>query len=155
MAFADPHAVEHILKGLVDNVVGAPPDAVQRLLDKAALADHNEDRALAQSIIGAVWFNGLAEWARGRTTIDEVRSSVVGTISDIAKTKISAGFAYEYQRVSTSVHLLQATLSRERLRDLHDTLIRGNLQPTLTAIMNARPGVPPALSEREERQRRS
>jgi hypothetical protein len=143
VAFADPHAVEHILNGLVDNIVGAPPDAVQRLLDKATLADlAPTDRALAQSLIRRL---GLDETSATREDlkkrVDEVRSSIVGTITDIAKVKISAGFAYEYQRVSTSAHLLQATLSHERLRDLHDTLIRGNLQPTLTAIMNARPGV--------------
>jgi len=113
------------------------------LLDKATLADlAPTDRALAQSLIRRL---GLDETSATREDlkkrVDEVRSSIVDRISDIAKAKVSAGFAYEYQRVSTSVHLLQATLSHERLRDLHDTLIRGNLQPTLTAIMNARPGV--------------
>ena len=104
VAFADPHAVEHILKGLVDNVVGAPPDAVQRLLDKATLADlAPKDRALAQSIIRRL---GLDETSATREDlkkrVDEVRSSIVGTISDIAKTKISAGFAY---RVPTREHV--------------------------------------------------
>ena len=104
VAFADPDAVEHILSGLIDNVVGAPSDAVQRLLSKATLADLGpKDRALAQSLVRRL---GLDETSATREDlkkrIDEVRSSIAGTISDITKAKISAGFAY---RVPARGHL--------------------------------------------------
>jgi hypothetical protein len=73
--------------------------------------------------------------------VAEVRNKIGDTIAAIANAKISLAFAYEYQRVSTSVDLLQATLSRQGVRELHAALIRGNLQPALTAIREARPGI--------------
>ncbi|HEY2907201.1 MAG TPA: hypothetical protein VGJ29_14965 [Vicinamibacterales bacterium] len=143
VSFASPAAVTAVLDGVVDGVLAAPMAQVQSVLNKATLANLNDtERALAKSIIGRLGLDAITATLDDlRKRVDDVKQKVADTIAEVAKSKISLAFAYEYQRVSTSVDLLQATLSRERLRELHDALIRGNLQPALTAIREARPGI--------------
>jgi hypothetical protein len=143
VSFATPDAVAAVLDGVVDGVLAAPMAQVQAVLDKASLADLTDSqRALAKGLVVRLGLDAVtATLDDVRKRVADVKSKIADTIVEVAKSKISLAFAYEYQRVSTSVDLLQATLSRERLRELHATLIRGNLQPALTAIRGARPGI--------------
>jgi len=143
VSFATPDAVAAVVDGVVDSVLAAPTAQVQSVLDKATLADLTDSqRALAKGLIIRLGLDAVtATLDDVRKRVADVKSKIADTIAEVAKSKISLAFAYEYQRVSTSVDLLQATLSRERLRELHATLIRGNLQPALTAILGARPGI--------------
>ncbi len=143
VSFADPNAVSAILDGVVDGVLATPMAQIKTLLSKPTLGDLSDpQRALARALIARLGLDAVtATPADVSKRIDDVRNKIADTILEIAKSKISLAFAYEYQRVSTSADLLQATLSRDRLRELHDTLIRGNLQPALTAIRESRSGV--------------
>jgi hypothetical protein len=143
VSFADPAAVDAVLGDVVNGVLGAAMADIEALLKKATLADLNDaERATALALIRRLGLDqGTATLGDLKTRVDEVEQKIAGTIAEIAKSKISLAFAYEYQRVSASVDLLQATLSRERLRELHDALIRGNLQPALSAILDHRPGI--------------
>jgi hypothetical protein len=143
VSFASPAGVTAVLDGVVDGLLAAPLAQIQSILNKATLADLTDsERALAKGLIGRLGLDAVTSTLDDiRKRVDDLKQKVADTIAEVVKSKISIAFAYEYQRVSTSVDLLQATLSRDRLRQLHDALIRGNLQPALTAIREARPGI--------------
>lgn len=143
VSFASPDAVAAILNDVVDGVLATPMARLQSILNKATLADLGDaERAVAKQLMLRLGLDVVTATVDDvKKRVGEVRTKIADTIAEIAKAKISLAFAYEYQRVSTSVDLLQATLSRERLRELHDQLIRGNLQPALSAIVDGRPGI--------------
>ena len=143
VSFADPTSIDAVLNDVVAGVLGAPMNKIQSLLDTVTLpAAAAAQTAAVKALMLRLGLDPAA------STIDDVRkqiagiqSKVSGTIAEIVKSKISVAFSYEYQRTSSAVDLLQATLSRDRLRDLHAQLIRGNLQPALSAIVEGRQGI--------------
>ena len=142
VSFADADAIAAMLDGVVEGVLATPMAQIASVLSKATLAGLNDaERALVTTLIARLGLDASATLDDVRKGIGDLKKKIADTIQEIAKSKISLAFAYEYTRVNTSADLLQATLSRERLRELHDTLIRGNLQPALTAIREERPGV--------------
>jgi len=64
-----------------------------------------------------------------RQRVEEIEKRIGEVITDIAKTRISLSFAYEYSRVSEKVNLLQATLDRSALKAFHADLIRAQTRP--------------------------
>jgi hypothetical protein len=143
VSFSSPDIVSAVLDQVVDGVLAAPLAKVQTLLSTATLAAlPDADRAVAKTLIQRLGLDPVSATLDDlRARVDGFKPKIADTIADIVRSKISVAFAYEYRRVDTSVDLLQATLSRDRLRDLHDQLIRGNLQPALSQLVAKQPGL--------------
>ncbi|MFQ5744057.1 MAG: hypothetical protein ACE5HV_10765 [Acidobacteriota bacterium] len=142
--FGDTKELQKALESVVEGVLGEPYARIEGILKKNALSKLSPaqrkilEKVLAQLGVDASIPNKLEEL---RERIADLKKKVQGTIERIAKEKITAGFKYEYSRISTHTSLLQATIPVSLLNNYHADLIKGRLETLLKALRDGKPGI--------------
>ncbi|NUO77650.1 MAG: hypothetical protein HOQ32_16765 [Lysobacter sp.] len=122
--FADPAAVQKVLGNVVAGVLDAPTAAL-KAIDEATSLDRVPERY--RSIVAALAERfGLEDknpLKPLQKKLRELTETLTQRIEQIAKTKVTLGFAYEYTRLSSEASLLEAGLSEDALTRLHGALL--------------------------------
>lgn len=132
--FADPKAAQQYLTEAFEAVAGGPAGQIDALLARfspATLIEQlpEQSRPLAAALAERVGKDGpLATVGELKEKWEGVKEKVEGIIEKAAKTKVAAGFAYEYLRVSQEDALLDVDLPAEEFRRLHGGLMAGRLE---------------------------
>ncbi len=148
--FADPEQIEGALHAVLEAAVGAPYAKFRALLAPPVAQLNSQQAALLLRLLKALGMDpavpdGLGDLgdllASVEERLDEIEVEIEETIAAIARQRISIGFRYEYNRISTRASLLQATLSEDRFERHHGKLIRGDVTGLLEDIQKDRDGV--------------
>jgi len=148
--FSNPAQVEDALHAIVEGAIGAPYAELREVLGGAVDMLSSRQTKLLLLLLKALGMDstvpdgvdelrGVLEEVEQR--LDEVEAELAATIRAIARAKITVGFRYEYNRISTRASLLQVTLANEQLRTHHADLVRGEVGGVLAAIQEGRAGV--------------
>lgn len=143
VAAADPRELNAFLTEIKNALVGQPLDKVNDLLDKATLGTMSDSQqAQVAGLLERFGLSGtldaLKELKKRVAAIDEGLADV---LQEVARTKITIGFAYEYARIEEDTELLQMTVNGANLRAVHGDLIRGDLGSAIAAAARADAGV--------------
>ncbi len=150
VTFSNPAQVEEALHAIVEGAIGAPYGEIREVLSGTIDRLSSKETRLLLLLLKALGMDpsvpdgvnelrGVLEAVDQR--LDEIEARLDETIRAIASQKISVGFRYEYNRISTRASLLQATLVDEQLRAHHPDLIRGEVGGLLAAIQEGRAGI--------------
>ncbi|MCX6217867.1 hypothetical protein [Spirosoma sp.] len=127
VAFKDKDAVKKALGLVTEGLFGKLKGKIQPILDKNPLNNLSDsEKAIVLEVAKALGLDSdLIK------TVGDFASSLhekLGTvIEEVANSKVQAGFAYEYNRVSTTEVVLQAELTKDALKTYHSSLIRFKL----------------------------
>lgn len=149
VGFVRPEQVEAIVDQVLEALLGFPAAIVREALGAAGRGGElgGELERLAKELARRL---GLTEEledlaARVRARVEELAAGARRAAEEAARSKIAAGFRYEYLRVSEESSLFQAVLSAERLREFHTDLVLGRLAPLLDAARSGEPDVAPEI----------
>jgi hypothetical protein len=125
-------------------LIGDSVARIEALLAKAdpAALSHGDQNLLAQlaerlGISGTI----AQKLTDVRTRLDQWRERLTKRVKEVVSTRIELGFAFEYSRVASSGSLLECEIDADTLRELHPSLLRFDLGPTL-ALALAEEGKP-------------
>jgi hypothetical protein len=133
--FANPKDAEKYLGELFETVAGGPVGKINDLFAKFSGATLIEQlpesarplaTALAERIGGA---GPLATVGALKEKWEAVKKKVEENIKKAAKTKVEAGFAYEYLRISAEDTLLDVDLPADVFREFHAGIVARHLTP--------------------------
>jgi hypothetical protein len=143
VGLSDPAAVESLLIGALDSVIGAPLAQVEQILQHASLETLGAlERRVAMFVMERLGLEpAFATLEALRERIDDLKTRFTDTLTAIIETRISVSFAYEYVRIKEPVNLLQVTLDRAAVERLHADLVAGRTVPVTESIANQTPGV--------------
>ncbi len=124
---ADPEQIHAIVSAALEGVLGDTIGKVDGILDKASLDDLSPaQRKVADLVIDRLGLDRVTSTIDTlRAKVDEIRNRVLEKIEEVARTKISLGFAYEYRRIRQDSTVAQCTVGLEGLKKHHQNLIRG------------------------------
>ncbi len=147
---ADPEQFVGALRAVVAGAIGLPYGKIREALRRPVQLLSAKETKVVLLILKKLGMDpavpdGLSEQRQLLEDIeqklDEIEAEVDKAIRETARQKISLGFRYEYDRISTRASLLQATLSEDELRDHHGKLIRADVSELLEAIRKGRAGI--------------
>lgn len=141
--FADPELIEKLLGGVVDGVLGTPLAQLRTILDKASLEDLSAlERRLATFVMERIGLEpAFATLQQLRDRVAEIEETAVGFVRDVAAARIALSFTYEYNRIDERVNLVQVTLDRSAVGQLHGEFVRGRLQLLAERLAGDHPGI--------------
>lgn len=139
VAFDDPGAIEGLIDSYVSGLIGGPLTKVQEILGRADPAELSpEERRIVDLLLERFGLTEAADvLARLRERVDQLKEDIDDIVGRVAKAKIQAGFAYEYNRVSTETVLFQASLTKAGLESHHGRLVWGRLEGALADASGA------------------
>lgn len=132
--FANPKDAEQYLNELVEAVAGEAVEKVEdffRQFSGGTLIGQlpASARPLAEALVARIGKGGaLATVGELGEKWKVLKEKVKEKIEKIAKTKVEAGFAYEYLRVSAEDTLIDVDLPADKFRELHAGLVAGYLR---------------------------
>jgi hypothetical protein len=143
--FSDEQAARSILQRLYEAVAGRPAAAVDAALAKASLESlSTAERKVVEHLVGRL---GLGEIAPTLETVRAhwaaLKTRIEGLLFEVARSKVTLGFAYEYRRTTTEDTLFAVELSRDDYRRFHGDLLVCELRPVLAWL--GEPAHAPAL----------
>lgn len=128
VGFSDSDAVKKVLGDVTEGLLSPLKGKIQPILQKNPLAKLSDsEKAIVAQVGGALGFSAdlIATVADFETVLDEKVGSVIKTV---ATARMKFGFAYEYNRVSSTDVFLRAELSETALDQYHSGLIRFKLE---------------------------
>ncbi|MET0621402.1 MAG: hypothetical protein ABW250_00330 [Pyrinomonadaceae bacterium] len=131
--FADPKDAEKYLNELFEAVAGEAVEKIDKLFadftaDKLIAQLPGPVRPLAEALVARIGQDGPLETVGAlKEKWEAVKKKVEENIKKAAKTKVEAGFAYEYLRVSAEDTLLDVDLPADKFREFHTGLVAGYL----------------------------
>lgn len=130
--FADPAAVEKVLASVVAGVLDAPAAAL-KAIDEATSLERvpQRYRPVAEALAERFGLDEANPLPKLKKKLQELSELLSERVTQIAKTKVSLGFSYEYMRLASEASLLEATLSEEALARLHGALLSFDFQRVL------------------------
>jgi hypothetical protein len=143
VTLSDPASVASVVDTLLERALGTTTEALETVLQReSATATEGDTRATATEAMRRLGLDAATATVAGlRRRVTDLRGTLIDGVTQLAETKIAAAFTYEYQRVTTSSHVLQATLALDALRAYHGALSRGDFQPLIAALLADRPDV--------------
>jgi hypothetical protein len=140
---ADPKELNAFLKDIKDALIGQPLEKVKDLLSKATLDSLTDaQRTIVEALLERFGLSGTLDAVNElKKRIDAIDKGLADVLQEVAKTKVTIGFAYEYARVSEDTELLQMTVDRPHLRTLHGRVVRGDLKAAIAALAGGEAGV--------------
>jgi hypothetical protein len=132
--FADPAAVEGVLKNVYEGLAGPLVGDVDALFAEAESAASLEAlpaefQEPARALMSRLGLDPAADTlAELKAKWEALKARVPAVIEQVAKTKVELGFTYEYLRVRTDDTLLQADLDAETFRQFHPDLMVCSLE---------------------------
>jgi hypothetical protein len=136
VGFTDPNQIESVLGAFLEGVVGSPWADVKGLLKTDSLESlGGAERKTAFAVMERLGLKPAVDTLSAlRQRVADVQKGMQGVIEDVARTRIALSFAYEYNRVSEHLSLLQVSLSQAALKQFHGDLIRARTLPVTTSI---------------------
>jgi hypothetical protein len=133
VAFEDRGAIRKLIDSYVSGIVGGPLDRIEAVLARADPARLSpQERLLVDPLLDRFGLRRAADGlARLRDLVAGFRERADDVVRRVAMAKIQAGFAYEYDRVSTETVLFQASLTAAGLDSHHRHLVWGRLDGAL------------------------
>jgi preprotein translocase subunit YajC len=139
-AFSDPKVVSGYLEKQLDKILQAVTNmdieeltALEQKLKNASAENlsiinlgENEQKAVEFLITRLKLKDEVNKITGLLNKIGEIREQIKSKITEAAKTKIEAGFNYEYSRITSNSTLLKATLDADILAKTHKDLILFN-----------------------------
>jgi hypothetical protein len=143
VAAAKPKDLQAFLDGVKDALIGQPLERVKAILKKGTLEDLTDtERGIVIGLLERFGLSNVLDALKAlNDRIDAIDEGIDGAIADIAKAKITVGFAYEYARIVEDAQLLQMTVDRAHLRRFHPDVIRGQLAGAIDSLAKAEAGV--------------
>ncbi|RDZ25948.1 hypothetical protein [Lysobacter silvisoli] len=121
--FADPAAVKTALSSVMAGVLDAPAAAIKAIEDATSLDKvPAKYRPVAEALAKRFGLDG-SPLQPLKKKLTELSEELTQRITQIAETKVSLGFTYEYLRLSSEASLLEAHLSQDALTALHGALL--------------------------------
>ena len=149
VGFVRPAQVETIVDRVLEALLGFPAAVVREALGAAGRGDElgEEMERLVEELARRLGLTDELENLAARVTakVEELAAGARRAAEEAARSKIAAGFRYEYLRVSEESSLFQAVLSAERLPEFHTDLVLGRLASVLDAARSGVPGVVPEI----------
>jgi hypothetical protein len=140
---SDPQQLQQALEDATAGLLGQEYATVRRVVDAAALSDLTDrERAAAEELARRLGLGDLVnEFTILREKLLQLEGVLAEAVAELATAKLTAGFAYEYDRIAQGSTLLQAVLEPEALAAHHRTLCGGELGPVIAALRNGCPGL--------------
>lgn len=130
--FADPAAVEKVLGSVVAGVLDAPTAALKAIEEATSLERVPERyRPIAEALAERFGLDDANPLPKLKKKLQELTELLNERVTQIAKTKVTLGFSYEYTRLASEASLLEATLSEDALSRLHGALLSFDFQRVL------------------------
>ncbi|KRD32020.1 hypothetical protein ASE35_13775 [Lysobacter sp. Root916] len=130
--FADPAAVEKVLGGVVAGVLDAPTAALKAIEEATSLDRVPERyRPIAEALAERFGLDEVNPLPKLKKKLQELTELLNEHVTQIAETKVTLGFSYEYMRLASEASLLEATLSEDALSRLHGALLSFDFQRVL------------------------
>lgn len=132
--FADPDDAKKYLTELYESVAGEAADKIDALFSQFSGGTLIEQlpeaaRPLAEALAARIVKAGpVATVGELKEKWEGLREQVEKRVGQAAKSKVGAGFAYEYLRVSSQDTLLDVDLPAEDFRRLHEGIVAGYLK---------------------------
>lgn len=123
---SDASALEDAVNQILKSIIGQPEAIVDAILAKASLDDLS---ASEKDIINYIaqefgWAQTVMQTIAGiRQQWNTLKGDVSNAIKEIAETKVSAGFSYEYSRVKLEDTLLEAIFDVPTAQTFHNDLM--------------------------------
>jgi len=140
---SDPGQLEQAVQNVVAGLLGQEYATVRKVVDAASLAGLTDpERAAAEELARRLGLGKLVnDFTILREKLLQLEGALAEAIAELATAKLSAGFAYEYDRISQGSTVLQVVLEPEALTTHHATLCGGELGPVIAAIRDGAPGI--------------
>ncbi|HKQ73114.1 MAG TPA: hypothetical protein VJ810_05260 [Blastocatellia bacterium] len=125
LGFADPKAVKEALNGFIKAIAGEEIAAIDELIGQASLSALSDpQRKLIVALFERLGVKAEEQpWNALQAKWKELKDRAEMAIKQIAESKVSLGFKYEYARVKTGDTLLEVELDETRLRQFHNELM--------------------------------
>jgi hypothetical protein len=142
VGFANPAELQGLATAALEGLLGAPAAAVRSMLEARSLeALGPAERKMLTRVAERLGMDEGSAIDAVRSAVEAAGTRITGAIEQVVKTRIALGFSYEYGRVTADSNLLQATLTRDALRQFHADVVRGDLQPLTQALAAGAGGV--------------
>ncbi len=137
--FDDPAAASSVIRQLVAQHLAEPVDKLAALREKgeAAVAAAGGKQLLGR-LEEKLGKQGLAAVLNRLDRLEEQWSEAV---EQVAKGRVSVGFAYEYSRLEQGTAIMEATMDELTLMELHEQLVQGDLTEALERVRDGVPGI--------------
>jgi hypothetical protein len=125
VSLQNPAMLTKALAPAIESVFNLPENKLKELGDKVK-ADQWLDEAEKQALGMIATRLGLSQGIDVKEIANQIeakKKNILQIITQIAQTKVKAGFSFEYQRLSTEDAFLQAILSKEVLDKHYNNLI--------------------------------
>jgi hypothetical protein len=143
----DRTQLEAVVGAVIDGVLGERLARVEALVASGGALESLPDaqQKLAHALLDRFGLSATPTLEAVRERVAAIKAGVAQAVAEVARAKLSAGFAYEYRRVRQDTTIAQCVLTRAGLTAHHPELVRGNIGPTLA---DAAAGVNGASLER-------
>jgi hypothetical protein len=120
----------------VNGVIGSTVTKIDNLLERTKLTDLSEpQREIVDALIEKFDLGPIEDdLSKLRQRWDELKAKLDEGIKKVAKAKLEAGFRYEYQRVATTLALLEVVADAQAVRGWHESLIAGDFTKVLGSL---------------------
>jgi len=142
VGFARPSEVEDILDEVVAGLLGVSPASliagIDALKQKTSFEQFSGlEQALLESLADRLGFDeSLHSREEALDLLDGFQKKVSSAIRDIAKTRVEAGFVYEYSRLETHASLYEGDFTQAALSRLYPDILAGNFHRILADADN-------------------
>lgn len=133
--FANKKELQALLAAVIDGLVGVPMARIDALVKKAALSSLSDaERTLALALMERLGLDPITSTLETLATkIELLKTSIAGAVQQVAHSRLTAAFGYEYARMRQDATVVQCALTEAALRAHHADLIRGRLDGLLEA----------------------
>ncbi len=127
--FADPDAVDRLLRDGLAGMTGVSERRLDTLIDRLGEIDRLDEltprqQEVALILLDKLGLDRLTETAAAlRERLVDLKRRVKDTIREVAESRVRIGVDYEYARIATDTALLEADLSVAALRRHHGDLV--------------------------------
>jgi hypothetical protein len=138
-AFANEDEIKKVLTHVVEGYFGLAETQVERLVSKVAgsLTD-SEKEILFFIAVQLGWDTKASNLLDAlKTKYEEIKKSLSANIEKLAKLKVSAGFKYDYNRISSQSILFEAATNAQGVNLVHANVLKMNVRALVHSLPNA------------------
>jgi hypothetical protein len=125
--------LSNLIEGTFDTTEGKLNNLISKKVSELTGKDTDELKRIADRL-GILPDGNLL--AKVKQRYDELQTTLKTKITELAKLKVSAGFAYDYSRIKTGSVLLEAKITNEGISRFHTDILKRDVKPLIASILS-------------------